>query len=91
MTGFNYVYLIISKKDHSFYIGYTTNLKQRLKDHNLENNLSTKTKAPWEIVYAEAYKNKADALGREQFLKSGSGHHYLLKQLKHLFDESRGS
>ena len=55
-----YVYLlrdIISKKT---YIGYTKDLKRRLREH--------KRKKP-ELVYYEAYKNKDDARRREQKLK----------------------
>ena len=28
-----YVYTLYSEKDHKFYTGYSTNLKQRLKTH----------------------------------------------------------
>jgi len=35
------------------------------------------------LIYFEAYFNKKDALSREKFLKGGSGHKYLKKQLKH--------
>lgn len=43
---------------------------------------STKFRKPLELIYYEAYLNSNDALGREKFLKSGSGHRYLTKQLK---------
>ncbi len=33
-------------------------------------------------TYYEAYLNKMDAIGREKFLKSGSGRRYINKQLK---------
>ena len=33
-------------------------------------------------MYAELYLNKSDALGREKFLKSGSGHRFLKNQLR---------
>ena len=35
------------------------------------------------LIYFEGYLVKEDALGREKFLKSGSGYKYLHKQLKH--------
>ncbi|MDP3741280.1 MAG: GIY-YIG nuclease family protein, partial [bacterium] len=33
-----YVYILQSEKDKSFYTGYTTDLKARLKDHNAKGN-----------------------------------------------------
>ncbi len=64
-----YVYLIKSKIDESTYIGYTNDLKRRLVEHNKRLNKSTKNKAPFELVYYEAYKEMADAKHREFNLK----------------------
>jgi putative endonuclease len=76
-----YVYLLESLKDKSWYIGYSEDLRKRLERHNKGENEYTKNKAPWKLVYYEAYLNKLDALGREKFLKSGSGRKFLKKQL----------
>ena len=35
------------------------------------------------LIYYEAYLEEEDALGREKFLKSGSGRRFLKKQLRH--------
>ncbi len=78
-----YVYLLECQEDNSWYIGYTKDLKTRLKDHqNKRGCRTTSMKKDWRLVYYEAYVNKADALGREKFLKGGSGRTYLKKQLK---------
>ena len=79
---FYYVYILQSLKDFSLYIGFTENLKSRLQEHNSGKNVSTKYKTPYDLIYFEGYKNKADALGREKFLKSGSGRKYINKQLR---------
>ena len=68
-----YVYIIRSQKDKSLYIGYTDDLKRRFKEHNALKNESTKHKAPFEIVYYEAYKSKSDAKYREKNLKRFAG------------------
>lgn len=75
------VYVIRSKKLDRWYIGFTSNLAERLKRHNQGAVIATKTGKPWEIIYAEMYRDKRDAMGRETFLKSGSGWKYLKKQL----------
>jgi len=64
-----YVYIIKSKRNNSVYIGYTEDLRKRLKEHNSKQNKSTKNKAPFELIYYEAYKSKSDAKFREDNLK----------------------
>ena len=64
-----YVYLIQSQLDNSFYVGYTKDLENRLKQHNNGDSTYTKRKIPWKLVYSESFKNKSDALKREIFLK----------------------
>ena len=44
---------------------------------------------PWQLMYAEAYIDKRDALGRGKFLKSGSGRRFLKKQLTHYLTRDR--
>jgi putative endonuclease len=60
-----FVYILKSQKDNSLYIGYTHNLRKRLKEHNLGLVRSTKLKRPSYLVYYEAYASKQDAIKRE--------------------------
>jgi len=77
-----YVYVLECQKDKSWYIGYTEDLRKRIKDHqNGYGCRTTAIKKDWELIYYEAYIDKRDAIGREKFLKSGSGRKYLNKQL----------
>lgn len=82
-----YVYVLEETKNKKLYIGYTSNLKKRLETHKSHNVNSTK-KGNYKLIYYEAYINKQDALGREKFLKGGSGRKYITKQLQRYFDES---
>ena len=75
-----FVYILVSDVDGSKYIGYTEELKTRLRTHNQGKVKSTKAKAPYHIVYFEAYNDKSLALKRERKLKSSSWHK------KQLFD-----
>lgn len=63
------VYLLRSKKDSSFYIGFAPNLKERMQKHHNGLVQSTKNIRPLELIYCEAYKSKTDALIREKRLK----------------------
>jgi len=82
-----YVYIIESQKDRGWYIGYSSDLRRRIQEHNQHKNISTSNRGQFVLVYYEAYINKLDALGREKFLKSGAGRKFLHKQLKHYFEE----
>lgn len=65
----NYTYILKSKKDSQLYLGSTTDLRKRFKEHNDGKVFSTKARRPFEIVYYEAYKSKKDARNRESNLK----------------------
>ena len=77
-----YVYVLLSQKDRSFYIGYTSNLKARLNSHNKGENKSTKHKIPYKLIFYEAFLDRIDAKHREVYLKSGWGFRSLKKMLK---------
>ena len=64
-----YAYLLRSKKDNKLYIGYTNDLRRRLREHNSGKNKSTKYRRPLELIYYEAYKSEQDARRREKNLK----------------------
>ncbi len=68
-----YVYVLLSLKDNKFYIGFTGDLKRRLKEHNSGKNISTKPRLPLELVYYEAHLSKADAMRREKYFKTTKG------------------
>ena len=77
-----YVYVLRSETDSGLYIGYTRNLRARIKQHNSRNSFATAHRSPLKLIYYEAYLNQADALGRERYLKSGAGRRFLRSQLK---------
>jgi len=78
-----YVYVLESGLTKEWYIGFSRDLRARIKRHNQQGNRSTAYKGPWKLIYYEAYQNQGDALGRERFLKSGSGRRFLKKQMRH--------
>ncbi len=67
-----YVYLIKSKKDSTYYIGLTKDLKNRIKEHNQGKTKSIKHRIPFQLIYYEAYSNKKSARRRELELKKNS-------------------
>ena len=67
-----FVYVLVSLKDGSTYIGYTEDLEKRLNQHNSGQTRSLKSKLPVKLVYFEEYGSKSDARKRELRLKNNS-------------------
>ena len=76
-----------NQNDKTWYTGYTSDLRKRIKEHQNGYGCRTTSLKPfWKLIYYEAYIDKLDAIGREKFLKSGSGKKYLKKHLKHYLE-----
>ena len=63
-------YILKSKKNNQYYIGYTNNLDVRLKLHNTNKVQATKGRGPWEIFYTEQFQTEREAINRERQIKS---------------------
>ena len=76
-----YVYLFRSLKNPSrTYIGYTTDLNQRLETHNSGGSINTKLDRPWKLVMYLAFDSEQKALEFEKYIKVGSGHAFAKKR-----------
>ena len=76
-----YVYLIQSiKYPEKKYIGYTRNLKERLKTHNCAGFKHTTRYRPWKVVMYLAFEDLDRAVSFEKYLKSGSGYSFSQKR-----------
>ena len=80
-----YVYVLRSTKDKRLYIGFTNDLKSRLKKHASGRVLSTKGRRYLKLIHYEYFINEKDAKAREVYLKSGAGHDQLRQFLKNTF------
>ncbi|MBL6664415.1 MAG: GIY-YIG nuclease family protein [Rickettsiales bacterium] len=61
------------------YIGHTSNLKQRLLDHNSAKSLHTSKFKPWKLDFYCAFASEEKAIDFEKYLKSGSGRSFSKK------------
>jgi predicted GIY-YIG superfamily endonuclease len=77
------VYVLISLKDNTSYVGMALNALTRLKEHNAGKNKYTKGHLPWKIIYTEEHQDWKTARIREKYLKSTAGKKWLQKY----FDE----
>jgi putative endonuclease len=83
-----YVYVLHSVKDNGLYIGYSTDSRRRLTIHRSGDAFATSYRGLWKLIYYEAYTQEADALGREKYLKSGSGRRFLQSQLRNYLEKN---
>ncbi|OVE76224.1 hypothetical protein BVX97_02220 [bacterium E08(2017)] len=78
----HYVYVLQSEQSEHLYIGSSSSPDERLKSHNMGRVRSTKGGRPWNRVLLESHEDKASALKRERYLKSGWGRRELKKRLE---------
>ena len=67
------VYLLIAKNKRSNYIsyvGYTKDLKKRIKLHNSGKGAKFTRGRKWSLIYKEKFKSKKEAISREYYIKN---------------------
>ena len=81
-NSMHYVYIIRSvAHPEQEYTGATSNLKQRMADHNSGKSPHTSKFASWELVSYVAFQSKKTAYEFEKYLKSHSGRAFARKRL----------
>jgi len=63
------------------YVGMTTDLKRRFRQHNEGKSFHTAKFGPWKLVSYIAFTDRAKAEAFEFYLKSGSGHAFARKRI----------
>jgi len=78
----HHVYILRSAvRTDQIYIGATSNLDQRLIDHNAGKSPHTSKFAPWSLEFSGAFPNRETAYAFERYLKSHSGRAFANKRL----------
>ena len=82
-----FVYILISKSTHRFYIGQTTDLDERLAYHNGNRVKSTKNRGPWVFLFTTQVNSLKNAIALERKLKNLKSRKRILvwisKNIKH--------
>jgi putative endonuclease len=85
------VYVLYSIKFNQIYIGFSSDLTNRLVSHN---DLATKGHTikyrPWTLAYTEEFETKTEAIKRENYLKSTQGRKHCWKIVHEKFPRSDG-
>ena len=69
-----FVYLILKKNKNKYisYVGYTNNIKNRIKKHNNGKGAKFTRGSFWQLAYFKKYLNKSKAMKEEAKLKKNS-------------------
>lgn len=82
MSQVVYVYILQSEAfSDRFYVGYTRDLKERLRRHNSGEVSHTAKWKPWRVKTYVAFTDERRARDFEQYLKSASGRAFAKKRL----------
>ena len=77
------VYVLYSKGYDKIYIGFTSNLEQRLLSHNELGKKGWTVKfRPWQLIHTEVFQLKSEAMKREKQLKTATGRNFIWSLIK---------
>jgi putative endonuclease len=77
------VYVLYSEAFDKIYVGFTSNLENRLLSHNVLAKKGWTIKfRPWKLIYTESFDDKSDAMTREKQLKSAQGRAFIRSLIK---------
>ena len=72
------VYVLYSPGFSKIYIGFTSDLNQRIKSHNELGKKGWTVKfRPWILVHCDEFSDKSKALSREKELKGAKGREWI--------------
>ena len=77
-----FVYLLINSNrgKHITYVGYTNDIKKRLKLHNTSKGAKFTRGRKWQIIYKKKYRSKSIAMKNEYKLKKDTKFRNKIKQ-----------
>ena len=65
-----YVYMLKSTNKNSVtYVGYTKNLQNRIRLHNIGKGAKFTRGRKWKLIYKEKHETKSKAISREYYIK----------------------
>ena len=70
-------YIIFSGSIQKYYTGSTEDLSRRINEHNRGKTPFMRSGKPWVIVYSRNFKERAEAVKHERFIKKRGASRFL--------------
>jgi putative endonuclease len=83
-----HVYVLRSGSTGRHYVGQTSDLIQRVGQHDNGITKSTKNRGPWQMIHHEEFDTRSEAVRRERFFKTGQGREELKRILAAVADSA---
>ena len=71
-----------TNKNSVTYVGYTKDLQNRIRLHNIGKGAKFTRGRKWKLIYKEKYKTKSKAISREYYIKKNRLIRNILKKNK---------
>ena len=85
-----FTYIIYSDKLNKYYIGSTTDLDRRIKEHNRGKTPFARLGMPWQLKYSEEFLTRTEAVRRELEIKRRKDRKYIEKLIGQFGSEHPG-
>jgi putative endonuclease len=78
------VYAIYNRLVDKVYIGQTSDIDKRIKEHNLHTfaGFTSRFEGKWELIFKESVATRSEALKREKQLKSYRGREFIKTHIR---------
>ena len=81
-----YFVYVLQNSEGRLYVGFTTDLERRVRQHQEDKGGWTSRRGPWELVHHESFSDRVEAMRRERNLKRGKTN----QELRRRFDRTKG-
>ena len=71
MSTPQYFVYVLQNPESRLYIGFTTDLERRVRQHQEGEGGWTRSRGPWKLVHYEVFADRLEAIRRERNLKRG--------------------
>jgi len=78
-----FTYILFSKKLNRYYTGSTSDLINRLNEHNNGESKYTKTGIPWKLITSFEFETRSEAMKYENIIKKRGCKRFLEKIKRH--------
>ena len=77
-----YFVYVLQNAECRLYIGFTSDLERRVRQHQEDEGGWTHRRGPWQLVYYETFSDRLEAMRRERNLKRGKANQEIRMRFK---------